>query len=208
MYQAQFGESPAQVRARRIKAAEAEQIREGQAETKRFLEEHPDFPVGPTVKKIVIDEMENRKEAALAQGKTFGFTAHNLEIVYDDLVERGLLVPKQLAPTPVPVTKTDAAVESQITPAPAPQVITPPSALPESTPANDANTPPATSTRPRGTRFATMSTEHGQAPPTAVSQTSDTEFRTMVDNMSLDTLKRRITRDRAFNERLNNIKRA
>lgn len=215
LYKAQFGESPAQVRERRARQAEAEQIKIGQAETQKFLAEHPDFPLGDSAKRIVIGEMEARKEQAISQGRTFGFTAHNLEIVYDDLVEKGLIVPRQMAekaaepvPTPTPTTSgnSGATAESQITPAPASQGNTPPSASPASTPVGDANTSPASSTRPRGTRFSVLSTEHGQQAPVNARQMDEDAFRKMVDELPLETLKRRIKSDRAFAKRLNEIK--
>lgn len=201
LYQAQFGESPEQVRARRAREQEAEWLALGKQETDKFLVEHPDFPVGPISKKLLLDEVQARKNKATEEGSSFGWTAHNLEIVYDDLVERGLLTPRQLEVTeptpPVQIDEQRRASQEQIPPT---------VASPANPPATAANTSEASGTRPRGTKFSTMSTEHGQAPPTEVRQTDAEAFRKEVNDMSIDELKRRIKSDRVFKARLDSMK--
>ena len=201
IYQSRFGETPEQVRERRKKEQEASWLQIGKGETDRFLTEHPDFPTGPISKKLLLDEVQARKNAAIAEGKTFGWTAHNLEIVYDDLVERGLITPKQLEPNSEPTPAGQIAATSR-----ASQELTPPSAIPANPSAIDANTSEATGTRPRGSRSSVMTTEHGQPPLTDTRQLDDEAFRKEVNEMSNETFKRRVKTDRKFALRVDNLK--
>ena len=200
LYQAQFGESPEQVRERHSRQQEANWVVIGRQETDKFLSEHPDFPVGPVAKKLLLDEVQTRKNAALADGNTFGWTAHNLEIVYDDLVDRGLLSPQQPDSISEPTTQRQIAPSVRASQESIPQVVTP-----ANPPTPVANTTEEPGTRPRGTRFSVMSTEHGQSPQTVSRQAEDEAFRKEVNDMPIDTLKRRIKSDRKFNERLNSL---
>ena len=203
MYRVQFGETVDEARQRKVREAEAASISRGKAETDKFLVEHPDFPGGNEAKKVVLAEMQKRKEAAVAEGKTFGWTAHNLEIIYDDLVERGELVPLQLTTkepepvTPSPITMSERASQEN----------TPPIAAPANPVPVDANTPAEQGNlRPRGTRHATLSTDHGQ-PPNVSSQNEDDEFRKEVNSLPIDVLRRRILHDKKFADRLNKLRR-
>jgi hypothetical protein len=200
LYESQFGETPDQARARLQRERQAAWVAEGNRQTNIFLEQHPDFPKGSISKKLLLDEVQLRKNAAEAEGKTFGWTAHNLEIVYDDLVERGTLVPLQLQ-SPEP------AVPGQIAPTTrASQETTPPSASPANPPAVAANTASAPGTRPRGTRFSSLSTEHGQAPNADTTRRAEDEaFRKEVAGMSPEEFKRKI-RERKFYERYNALR--
>lgn len=199
LYQAQFGESPEQVRERQAKEREASWIEISKQQTNTFLQEHPDFPVGAIAKKLLLDEVQLRKNAAETEGKTFGWTAHNLEIVYDDLVERGLITPRQLEQVSEPVVASQIAPPVRVSQEP-PQVATP-----ANPPATAANTSEAPGTRPRGTRFSTMSTEHGSAPPTETRQADYEAFRREVNELSLDELKQKIRSDRKFKARLDSL---
>jgi hypothetical protein len=199
LYQAQFGESPEQVRERRAREQETEWIEIGTRETNKFLAEHQDFPVSPISKKLLLDEVQARKNKAIEEGSTFAWTAHNLEIVYDDLVERGLLTPRQLeVAEPTPPVQIDEQHRASQEP-------TPPVATPANPIVTDENTSEASGTRPRGTKFSGMSTEHGQAPLPDVRQTDDEAFRKEVNNLSIDELKRRIKSDRKFKARLDSM---
>lgn len=201
IYKSRFGETPEQVRERRQQEQQASWLQIGKGETDKFLTEHPDFPTGPISKKLLLDEVQARKNAAVAEGKTFGWTAHNLEIVYDDLVERGLITPKQLESNsePKPAVQIDAVQRASQEP-------TPPSATPANPPATAANTPEATGTRPRGSRSSVMTTEHGQPPATDTRQLDDEAFRKEVNEMSNETFKRRVKSDRKFAQRVDNLK--
>ena len=201
IYMSRFGESPEQVRERRKKEQEASWLQIGKGETDKFLTEHPDFPTGPISKKLLLDEIQARKNAAAAEGKTFGWTAHNLEIVYDDLVERGLITPKQLEPNYEPTPASQIAATSRDS-----RETTPQSATPANPLATAANTSEATGTRPRGSRSSVMTTGHGQPPPTETRQLDDEAFRKEVNAMSNETFKRRVKSDRKFALRVDNLK--
>jgi hypothetical protein len=201
LYKAQFGESPDQARKRMAKEAEAASILEGKRQVSKFLSDHPDFPQNPTSQQVMLDEMDVMKAEAEAAGATFGFTAHNLEIAYDNLVEKGILIPIQLTVSE-PTTKSQIAPISRNSQETPPQVATPAQPV-----APTANTDVANGNlRPRGTRHSNMSAEHGEAPPTT-HQADDVEFLKQVDSMPLEVLKRKIGSDRAFRDRLNSIKR-
>jgi hypothetical protein len=204
LYRVQFGETPEEARKRKAHEAEIQRQQRSNMETDKFLLEHPDFPISGAARKVVVDAMQERRDQVAAEGKTFAWTAHNLEIIYDDLVEKGVLTPLQLASKPVSVIP-ESVVPSQIAPQPrTSQETTPPSATPAMPVVPAANTEGQTegNTRPRGTKFSVMSTEHGQSPTTS-RQTEDESFRKQVNDMPLEELKRRIRSDRKFADRLN-----
>ena len=110
LYRLQFGETVEQTRARLAREQETVWAARATQETNKFLAEHTDFPVSPSAKQLMMDEITKRKDAAQAEGKTFGWTAHNLAIIYDDLVERGVIVPRSIGNEVVTVTPESKSI--------------------------------------------------------------------------------------------------
>jgi hypothetical protein len=209
LYRLQYGETPAETATRRKKEADEAKAKQGAVETAKFLKAHPDFPISAASEQVMKDAFFKAIEGA-PEGKEPEWTARNLEIIYDRLVEDGVLTPIQLVPkeavsevkTEVSESSTTANTEntraSQEKP---PQQVTPAPAQPAANTEGEQG-----NLRPRGTRFSTMSTEHGQSPVQLSRQAEDAEFRKQAMNMPLDELKRRIRNDKVFAARLNSIK--
>jgi len=213
LYRLQFGETVEQTRSRLAREQDAIWAARATQETNKFLAEHTDFPVSPSAKQLMMDEITKRKDAEQAEGKSFGWTAHNLAIIYDDLVERGVIVPRSIGNEVVTTTESKSISE----PTPGAPIVTEPRAsqepvvAPPAPPAPPASAPPVANTtesqenlRPRGTKFAVLSTQHGSGTP-PVGQSDDDAFLKEVNEMPLEVMKRRIRSDRYFADRLNKI---
>lgn len=160
-------------------------INRGKEETNTFLAQNPDYPNTDEAKALIL-------EALAAKAKSMGieendprarglWTAHNLQICYDELVTEGKITPKELS--------------SQ---EPAPVIATVPVA-------NTTDTS-AQRIRPRGERHSSMTSVHGSVSPNATRQSEDTAFREEVKNMPLEVLKRRIRTDKKFAARIDSLK--
>jgi len=203
LYKLQYGETPQEASARRKREMDRQKAIDGSIATDQFLKTHPDFPKSPAAQQIMTDAWVEKNSAA-PEGKEVTWSARNLEIIYDELVESGILTPLQLS---VKNLVNEQVSESQVqdnteyqrdSQEKPPQVATPAPDKPA------ANTDGSTGNlRPRGTRFSTLSTEHGQSPSALPRQAEAEAFRKQVFDMPMDELKRRIRNDKVFAARLN-----
>jgi hypothetical protein len=185
LLQARLGVSPEEYRKKLKDEVFNASIARGARETQAFLDEHPEFPIGAEARQ----EMEGAFSAKSKERETVGeapleWTSHNLELIFEELVETG-----RIAPVPPTRQETVAA-----TPAEA------------KAPGNTGDT--GTVTRPRGERHSSMTPGHTSVPSGAGSQpSSDDEFLAEVRRMSTPALRLKIKQDPKFRQRLDSIKR-
>lgn len=197
LFTARTGVSPEQYRAKQVQEQYDSTLYNAQQETQRFNDSHPEFPPTAEARKLMIDTMAAKNEAALAeQGITeydkknppiaIEWNEHNLTTIYDELVEAGRL-------TPTTSKSQEETPKGEVTPV----AVQPTVAI---TPA-DATT----RTRPRGTRHSSMMPSHSSVSQGMKQSQDDAAFLEGVRKLSPALLKQKIKTDRAFAQRLDQI---
>lgn len=184
LHKAITGESPEETRNRVKKEAERVSVESAKSETEKFKQMHPDFPIGPAAKDAMIARMQHHSEKNIEAGKKpLAWTAHNLSIIYEDLVSEGVIVPNQISQEPAKA---------------AAPVATP-------TPAANPEGQETARIRPRGTRHTNLRPGSGATPTNATQKQADAEFLQGVQKLSKHELRERL-KDPKFRARLDNAK--
>jgi len=191
LLQARLGVSPEDYRRKLASEAEQDRIARGGRETQLFLDDNPDFPAGAESRQAMEAEFQAVSQEREKAGKgPLDWTAHNLELVYQTLIEKGILRPLQIGGA-----GDTSQGQSAVTPGAAGEKVNP--------------AEPTTRTRPRGERHSSMTPAHSSLPQgggTGQPSSDDAEFLKMVRSLPLPELRRRIRSDAAFAKRLNSIK--
>ena len=186
LLQARLGVSPEDYRKKLRDEALNLQVASGARETTEFLDSNPTFPVGTEARKAMETAFAAKSKEREDAGKApLEWTAHNLELIFEELVESGQIAP--IPPTQQEVVADKTPVETE-------------------DPGNTGE--PATRIRPRGERHSSMTPGHSSVPSGAGAQpSSDEQFLAEVNSMSTPALRLKIRSDSKFRQRLDSIKR-
>jgi hypothetical protein len=186
LLQARLGVSPEDYRKKLKDEALNLQVASGSRETTQFVDEHPEFPMGPESRKAMETAFAAKSKEREDAGKApLEWTAHNLELIFEELAESGQIAP--IPPTQQEVVTVKTPVETD---------------------ESDNTEELGTKIRPRGSRHSALSPEHSSVPSGAGAQpTSDETFLAEVQNMTTSALRTRIRTDQKFRQRLDSIKR-
>jgi len=193
LQKAMTGESPEEYRQRVGQEAHEARMRERFHQVDLFNVAHPDFPPTEEAKKVMVDMFAAKQKAEQDRKNdpklTIEWNKHNLDIIYEEAIQKGLITPLELT-SQEKAPEKDAVVDPPVKADPA-------KANPETA---------AEKTRPRGTRRTGLSPNDSSVSAGHQAQASDEKFREEVKGMSKDEIKRRVKNDRVFRQKLDSFK--